>query len=133
MSRRLPRLNEQLRREVSEILSREVRDPRIGLVIVTGVDVTPDLWVAKVYVQLTGDEEVRSRTLSGLSAAAPFVRGALGKRLHIRRVPEIRFVEDHTQERASRIEKILDEVLPPHADPAADELETPGDEESSER
>jgi ribosome-binding factor A len=137
MSRRIPRLNEQLRREVSEILAREVRDPRVGLVIVTGAEVTPDLWVAKIYVQLTGDTAEKEQTLAGLEAAASFVRIALGRRLHLRRIPEIRFLEDLTLERASRIEQILDEVLPHDAEAAedaesAEETEEEGAEEESE-
>lgn len=110
--RRIPRLNEQLRREISEILSREVRDPRVGSATVTGVDVTPDLWVARVYVNLSGGEEERRISMAGLKAAASFIRGTLGKRLHVRRIPELRFIEDRTVERAMRIEQILDEVLP---------------------
>ena len=121
MSRRIPRLNEQLRREVSDILSREVRDPRVGLVIVTGADVTPDLWVAKIYVQLTGDAAEREQTLVGLEAATPFVRVALGKRLQLRRIPELRFLEDQT----------LDEVLPPDTEAAEEDLEDPGAGEES--
>ncbi len=66
MSRRIPRLNEQLRREVSDILSREVRDPRVGLVIVTGADVTPDLWVAKIYVQLIGDAAEKEQDIQAV-------------------------------------------------------------------
>ena len=129
MSRRIPRLNEQLKREVSEIIAREVRDPRVGLVIVTGAEVTPDLWVAKIYVQLTGDTVEKEETLAGLKAAAPFVRIALGKRLQLRRVPEIRFLEDLTLERASRIEQILDEVLPPDAEPTEETEPTEVSEE----
>ncbi|MFG1690784.1 30S ribosome-binding factor RbfA [Gemmatimonadota bacterium] len=132
MSRRIPRLNEQLKREVSEILAREVRDPRVGLVIVTGADVTPDLWVAKIYVQLTGDTAEREQTLAGLEAAASFVRIALGKRLQLRRIPEIRFLEDLTLERASRIEQILDEVLPPDAESAEETEEDQAAGEESE-
>jgi ribosome-binding factor A len=129
VSRRIPRLNEQLRREVSQILSREVRDPRVGLVIVTGVEVTPDLWVAKVFVQLTGSTGEREETLAGLEAAAPFVRNALGKRLHIRRIPEIRFLEDQTLERATRIEQILEEVLPEEPQGSEEDAEDAEDEE----
>ena len=131
MSRRIPRLNEQLRREVSDILSREVRDPRVGLVIVTGADVTPDLWVAKIYVQLIGDAAEREQTLVGLEAATPFVRIALGKRLQTRRIPELRFLEDQTLERATRIEQILDEVLPPDTEAAEEDLEDSGAAEES--
>lgn len=112
VNRRLARLGEQLKREISEILRREVRDPRVGHPTVTGVEVTPDLWMARVHVQLTGEEEERERALEGLEAAAPFIRGRLGQDLHLRRIPELEFEEDRTLARAARIERILQEVRP---------------------
>ncbi len=123
MPRRLPRLNEQLRREISRILRTEVRDPRVGAPTVTGVDITSDLSFARVHVRLAGSEEERARALQGLEAAAPFMRRLLGGELRIRRVPELRFLEDRTLETATRIEEILRAVLPPEeADvPSSDE------------
>jgi ribosome-binding factor A len=138
--RRIARLNEQFRREISEILRREVRDPRVGSPTVTGVEVTPDLWLARVYVrpgpttvtQATpgtpeeGDAEPLPRPaggggtspeagdlLAGLEASAPFVRHALGKALALRRIPELRFLLDRSLDDAARIERILKEVAPP--------------------
>ena len=111
-NRRIERLNEQLRREISDILRRDVRDPRVGTPTVTRVEVTPDLWMARVSVRLLGNEDERREALAGLEAAAPFVRRALGG-LRIRRVPEIRFEADHTLEHASRIEELLRDVKPP--------------------
>ncbi|MFV2006044.1 MAG: 30S ribosome-binding factor RbfA [Longimicrobiales bacterium] len=110
--RRIERLNEQFKREITSILRDAVRDPRIGTLTVTGVDVTSDLWLARVHVRLFGDDAERKEALAGLEAAAPFVRRAIASSLRIRRVPELRFVEDHTQEQASRIEEILRSVLP---------------------
>lgn len=112
MSRRLERLNEQLKREISRILRTEVRDPRVGVPTVTGVDVTPDLWMAKVYVRLTGSEDEQREAMEGLEAAAQYIRRLLGEELHIRRVPELEFHVDRSLERAQRIEEILDEVRP---------------------
>lgn len=111
-SRRVRRLNEQLKREISSLLRREVRDPRIGTPTVTGVEVAPDLTFARVHVQLDGELEDRDGAMEGLEAAAPFLRKALGKSLHLRRIPELRFEEDRTLEQATRIEKLLREVLP---------------------
>jgi len=108
--RRVARLGEQLRREITDILRREAKDPRIGDVIITDVEVTRDLAYARVYVQVPGDEAARAQTLEGLRAAAPFVRTELGRRLHIRRVPELRFLLDTTLERALRIERLLREI-----------------------
>lgn len=116
-NKRLARLNEQMKREVSEILQRQVRDPRVGAVTVTRVDVTPDLWVARVFVRLQGDEADQVEGMAGLEAAAPFVRRTLGSRLHIRRVPELQFRQDRTLEHASRIDEILREIDIPDEEP----------------
>jgi ribosome-binding factor A len=120
--RRTARLNEQLKRELSELIRAEVRDPRVGLVTITGVHTTKDLGVARVHVRTLGSEGDRASTLEGLAAAAPFLRTALGKILRIRRVPELRFQEDRSMEHARRIEEVLSEVIPP---PGSD---TPDDE-----
>ena len=111
-NKRLARLNEQMKREISEIVRRDVRDPRIGPVTVTRVDVSGDLWLAKVYVRCTGDETERAESMAGLDAAAPFIRRTLGSTLHIRRVPEVRFIEDRALDHAMRIEEILKDVAP---------------------
>lgn len=112
MSKRLARINEQLKREISMILRREVRDPRVGVVTVSGVDVVADLAVADVYIRMLGSDEEKSETMEGLVAAAPYVRRELGKTLQLRHVPELRFREDRSLEHAQRIERILSEVLP---------------------
>ena len=111
--RRRARLNEQMKREIAELLRSEVDDPRVGLPTVTGVDVTADLWLARVYVRPgpTDPDASLDKILEGLEAAAPFVRRALGRTLTLRRVPELRFLPDRTIEGALRIEKILREVL----------------------
>ncbi|HCR04741.1 MAG TPA: 30S ribosome-binding factor RbfA [Gemmatimonadetes bacterium] len=109
-NRRVERLNEQLRREISDILRRDVRDPRVGVPTVTRVEVTPDLWMARVFVRVVGSGLDRQEALVGLDAAAPFVRRELGG-LRMRRVPEIRFEVDETLEHASRIEELLRDVM----------------------
>lgn len=111
-SKRTARLNEQLKREIAELVRTDVRDPRVGLVSVTGVQVSSDLSFARVFVRVLGDEAERQESLEGLQAAAPFIRRALGQELHIRRIPELRFQEDRSLEHAQRIEEILHEVLP---------------------
>lgn len=113
--RRTARLNEQFKREISEILRTEVHDPRIGLPTVTGVDSTADLWLARVYVRPAPGVEgegAEEELLEGLEAATPFIRRQLGQRLTLRRVPELRFQLDHTLDHALRIERVLREVLP---------------------
>lgn len=120
MGRRIPRLNEQLKREISDILRFETRDPRIGLVTVTAVETAPDLTEARVHVRLPGDEEERHSALAGLRAAAVFIRGELARRLRIRRVPVLEFEVDRTLEHALHIERLLAEVAPPPQEPEED-------------
>lgn len=111
-NRRIERLNEQLKREIAALLRTRIRDPRVAGVTVTNVRTDPDLTLARISVQLGGDEAARQEALTGLEATAPFLRRTLGQELHIRRVPELDFVEDRSLERAARIEALLDEVRP---------------------
>ena len=106
-NRRLARLNEQFRREITAILRRAVRDPRVLDVVVNSVEVTSDLWLARIYVHLGNDDQERADALLGLGAAASFIRRELAAVLHIRRIPELRFLEDKTLAQANRIEEIL--------------------------
>jgi ribosome-binding factor A len=111
--RRIERLNEQLKREVVEILRREVRDPRVGPVTITEVETSPDLAVSRLFVHaMEEDAARRAELMEGLRAAAPFIRGEVGRRLHIRRSPELVWVWDETFEYAQRIEKLLAQVRP---------------------
>ncbi len=112
MGRRLARVNSQLQREITRILRSQVRDPRVGTPVVTEVRATSDLSFARVFVRLDGGGRERDQAMKGLAASAPFIRGSLGAELHIRRVPELRFVEDTSLEHAARIEQILKDVLP---------------------
>lgn len=128
-SKRIARLNEQLKRELAELLRKEVRDPRVHMVSVTAVQVATDLGSARVFVRILGGDRERSETLLGLEAAAPFLRRTLGREMHIRRIPELRFQEDHSMERAQRIEQILSEVLPHEAGEGEEETAAGADDE----
>jgi ribosome-binding factor A len=110
--KRTARLNEQLRQEISLLIRDAVRDPRVALATITAVETSPELDHAKVYITSLGDEEEREEVLAGLRSAAPFIRGQLGRRLHIRRVPELHFAIDRVLEEATRIESLLREALP---------------------
>lgn len=135
MSKRLARINEQLKREITRILRREVRDPRVGVVTVAAVDVVADLAVADVYVRMLGDDKDKAETMEGLEAAAPYVRRELAQALTLRHVPEIRFRVDRSLEHAQRIDALLAEVLPEDGDdeepagPEADDAEQEDEEE----
>ena len=106
-NRRLARLGEQFRREITAILLRDVRDPRVQDVVVNSVEVTSDLWLARVYISIGGEDQERHEALQGLEAATSFIRRELAAGLHIRRIPELRFLEDKTLAKANRIEEIL--------------------------
>jgi ribosome-binding factor A len=110
--RRTDRLNEALKQEIALVVRDEVRDPRVGLATITAVETSPELDHAKVYVTTLGDEAEREEVLKGLRSAAPFVRGQLGKRMHMRRIPELHFEIDRVLEEAQRIERLLREALP---------------------
>jgi ribosome-binding factor A len=109
-SKRIARVNEQIRRELTGLLQNDVRDPRIGLVTITGVEVSPDLYHAKVHYSVMGDEEERKTAHDGLRAAAGYLRTEIGKRMHIRRSPELHFSFDSTLQHAMHIEKLLQEA-----------------------
>jgi ribosome-binding factor A len=108
--KRVARLNEQLKRELTQLLQFEVKDPRVVAVSITGVEVTPDLYHAKVYYTLLGDDEEKRTAEEGLRAAAGFLRSELGRRMHIRRAPELHFRFDGTLEHAMHIERLLREA-----------------------
>lgn len=107
---RVSRLNEQLRREITDIIRQQLRDPRIGAVTVTDVRVTTDLDFARVFITTLDEHARTAETLAGLKAAASYVRGELGRRLSIRHIPELRFQLDESLEHARRIEHLLAEV-----------------------
>jgi len=109
-SHRVSRLNEQLRREITDIVRQVLRDPRIGQVTVTDVRITADLDFARVYITTMDDASHTEETLAGLRAAAPFIRGELGRRLRIRHTPELRFQLDEALAYARRIESLLAQV-----------------------
>lgn len=107
---RIQRVNEQIKREVARLLVGEVRDPRVGPVTVTRVIAAPDLTLARIFVQLLGDDEERRTTMEGLEGATPFIRSALADRVPMRRVPELRFEIDESLEHALKIERLLAEA-----------------------
>jgi ribosome-binding factor A len=111
--RRIDRIEEQVRTELSEIIEREIQDPRIGLTTVTSVRVSPDLSHARIFVTVLGDATQRKKALEGLRSAASFIRRSLSKRLHhLRRIPELSFDYDENVEKSIRIEELLQQIKP---------------------
>jgi ribosome-binding factor A len=104
------RVADQLRQEVSELLVREVHDPGIGFITLTRVEVTPDLQLARVYYTTLGDGAARRGTSRALMRAAPFLRRMIGRRLRLKRIPELEFIFDESIEKQDRIEQLLQEI-----------------------
>ncbi len=110
-SPRSARVGEQLHRELSRLLVRGLKDPRLtGLVTITGVDLSPDLREGKIYYSVFGEPAVRESTGEGLAAAAAFLAREAARALHLRVVPTLRFTLDESIERGARIERLLREV-----------------------
>ena len=115
----MQRVNDLIREEISELLGREVRDPRLaGIISVTEVVTSPDLRHAKVYFSILGTEEEKRQAEDGLAAASGFIRKGLGERLSIRYTPELSFEIDESIERGSRLLQLIKDVTP---------LERPGE------
>jgi ribosome-binding factor A len=112
--RRSERVAEGIREEVATFLAEDAKDPRIiGLVTVTGVDVTRDLRHAKVFVSILGSDQERQATLEGLDSAASHLRSRIGRALRLRVAPEITFRYDESIARAAKIEALLAELREP--------------------
>lgn len=104
---RANRVAEQIKKELSDILQREVKDPRVGFVTVTAVEVTGDLQESTVFITVYGDQSQEKQTLQALERAKGFIRSEIGKRVQLRKVPEIEFKFDKSIEQGNRIEKLL--------------------------
>jgi ribosome-binding factor A len=104
---RVGRVGEQIKKELSVILQSELKDPRIGFITVTGVEVTNDLSQAKVYLSVLGNDEQKEETLKALAKANGFLRSELGRRVRLRHTPELVFKFDTSIEYGSRIEEML--------------------------
>jgi len=108
---RASRLGDQIQRELSELIRNEVRDPGLGLVTVTSVDVSRDLSHAKVYVSTLEGDEALAQSLRALTRAAGFLRSRLARMLDARTVPELHFVHDESVERGVRLSRLIDEAV----------------------
>lgn len=110
MSLRANRVGEQMKKELGEIIGRKIKDPRIGFVTVTDVQVTGDLQQATVFISVLGDEEQRENTLRGLAKAKGFIRSEIGQRIRLRKTPEILFEFDESIDYGYRIESLLHQI-----------------------
>jgi ribosome-binding factor A len=104
---RTDRVGALLQAALSELLLREIKDPRIGMVTITGVKISPDLKHASVYVTSMGDAAAQTRMLAGLASARPYLQSHAGRRLGLRFTPELRFEIDPSIETAARLDRLL--------------------------
>lgn len=104
---RTDRVGALLQAALSELLLRTIKDPRIGMVTITGVKLSPDLKHATVYVSTLGDEATHARMLAGLASARPYLQSQAGRRLGLRFTPELRFEIDPSIDSAERVERLL--------------------------
>ncbi|CAM3075833.1 30S ribosome-binding factor RbfA [Sporolactobacillus spathodeae] len=107
---RVHRVAEQMKKEMSDIIRNRIKDPRVGFVTVTGVDVTGDLQEATVYVSVLGDQTKVDETLAGLVKAKGFIRSEIGKRIRLRKTPEIQFKFDQSVEYGNHIDKLINDL-----------------------
>ena len=120
---RQQRIGAEMQRVLAELISREVRDPRVGMVTLTAVQVAPDLSVARVlFVPFGGRQEI-AEVQEGLARAAGYLRGEVGRRLSLRHAPRLEFVFDESIERADRLTRLIDDAVrnePTTGDPRDD-------------
>ncbi len=115
---RLERLADRIRDEVAEMVAGELKDPRIGLVTVTHVDLSPDYRHARIGVTVLGEAKAQNETLKGLESAAGYVRRELSRRLQIRRTPEVVFALDRDSQQQERVMELLDKMKSGEAEEA---------------
>ena len=108
--KRATRVGDQVKHEIADILMRKIKDPRIGFVTVTDVDVADDLRNATVYVSIYGSDAEKQESLKGLRSAAAFIRSELGRRMRLRYVPELSIRFDATVERGAHIMELLRQI-----------------------
>jgi ribosome-binding factor A len=110
-SGRMRRVDEALRAVLSDAITKDLKDPRIGFVTVTGVKTSPDLRHARVYVSVLGAHDTRDASLEGLRSAHGFLQGRIAQELSLKRTPALSFQYDESIDRGMRISELLDETL----------------------
>ena len=123
---RVEKVQELMKQEISQIIQRELKDPRIGFVTVTSVECTGDLREAKIYVSLMGSEQQVKDSWAGLNRGLGFIRREIGKRIRLRFTPELTFELDKSLDYSAHIQELLLKIK---ADEAARDLQHPGEEQ----
>lgn len=109
-TQRCQRIGDQLRGEISAMLQRDIKDPRIGFVTIMDVEVAPDLSHATVYFTVFGSEDEKSESLQGLQSTASYMRREMGRRLHLKRIPQLHFRYDKTTDKGAHMEDIFSQI-----------------------
>ena len=109
-TRRQERVSERIHEEISDLLQKRIRDPRLASVTVTGVEVSPDLKLASVFISALGDGKARNSALQGVQHASKYIRRQLAQRLQMRFTPELRFALDESWVRGARIDELLGQL-----------------------
>lgn len=105
------RVGEQIQRELAELVQRELKDPRLGMITISAVEVSRDMSVAKVFFTVFGEDHDEKQSLEGLERASGFLRRELGHRMRLRSVPELRFHYDHSIEKGTRLSALINEAV----------------------
>ena len=123
-NRRVSRVAELIKREVSQMLLNGIKDDGVGtgMVSVTDVDVSGDLQHATIFVSIYGTEEAKTETMAGLKSATGYVRSELGARIRLRRTPEVIFMEDHSIERGTKVLSLLNQLEQKRTSSSMDEV-----------
>ena len=111
MGNRQKRLGELFKQEISELITRKIKDPRVGFVSITSVDLSPDLRNAKIYISVFGSEKEKKSSLAGLNSATSFIKRELGRRLRLKYMPDIAIFYDESIEKGAHISAIIDSVI----------------------
>ena len=111
------RVADQIQRELAELIRLEVKDPRVGMVTLTGVEVTPDYAHAKVFFTTLGTDAQHDAAKRGLDKASGFLRGQIGRRIKLHTTPELHFVFDESVERGDRLSQLIDRAMASRAPP----------------
>ncbi|MBI4518854.1 MAG: 30S ribosome-binding factor RbfA [Deltaproteobacteria bacterium] len=125
---RTERVADALRAVIAELLVRDIKDPRIGMVTLTGVEMSPDLKHARVFFSCLGDEAAHQRSLAGLRSASGFIKAQAARRLKLRFTPEITFIFDPALERAERLATLLRQAEQPDQEAAPGDRDDTGGE-----
>lgn len=108
--KRSERVKEQMLKVVNDVIKHEVKDPRIGFVTITRIELTENLRFAKIYVSVMGSEDEQAKSFKGIKSAAPFIRSRIGKNMRIKKLPELSFILDHGQEDSDRINRLMHQI-----------------------